>query len=354
MDLFFIGTGGQKPLLRRRLASALVRENGEIILIDAGEGTQLGIIQSKWGVNNINTVLLTHYHTDHILGLPGVLLMMKECGKTTPLTVVGPPGLEKIVKTFDALLPNLSFPVYLRELSGDTDFLLASGLEIDAFRLDHGVVCYGYSFYQRHLGKFDQEKAGKLDQKFIPELGLGRAVRDGSGRLLTTDDIMGEERLGVKFTYVTDTRPTEDIVRFAKGSNVLVCEGTYSGLQRGDTHKNLKNKHMTFEEAMTLAKKSGVEKLYLTHFSPSIVNPCKDLEKVKSSRCPFQNTFAATDGLVVSVENRSEKLLRDQNFSSAVGAITIENPYKFFVVGEGRKKEDRPTNQVIGKRRDRG
>lgn len=292
LDFYFIGTSGKVPQLHRRLTSAMLRAEGDITLIDAGEGTQLGISKSGWSAKSISTILITHLHADHVLGLAGVLLQIHNSGRTDRIIIAGPKGVKRYVNSLYLVLPTLKYPIYFIELTGDSDFILANTLEIDAFKLNHSVSCYGYSFYFRHFGKFNVEKAKTVPKRSWGELSKGFATRDFNGVKVKNDQILGPERKGIKVTYVTDTRPTESIVEYAAYSDLFVCEGMYIGsgeTEERDNINKIKNYHMTFLEAATLAKHAHVSKLMLTHFNPSLQYPSSHLSDArKFSQRPMQ------------------------------------------------------------------
>ena len=340
VDFYFIGTGGMQPLLKRRLSSAMIRRDGNIVLIDAGEGTQLGIRESGWCAKSISTILLTHLHTDHILGLAGVLLTINNCERTDSIVIAGPVGTKRYVNSLKVVMPDLLFPIHFIEFKEDNEFITSGDFEINAFALKHSVSCYGYSFYLRRFGKFDSEKSEKIDSSYWSELTHGRAVIDRNGKLLTSDDLLGPERRGIKVTYVTDTRPTDNIVHNAYYSDVFICEGMYSGTGEKDEINKIKNYHMTFAEAADLAKKAHVENLILTHFNPAITYPKVFLDMLREL---FENSYVATDNLTFSLRFKDDLLSNYLNDTP----ITIENPNKYYVSFGDRNKN--PYKPVIMK-----
>lgn len=340
VDFYFIGTGGMQPLLNRRLSSAMIRYNGNIVLIDAGEGTQLGIRESGWCAKAINTILLTHLHTDHVLGLAGVLLAINNSERTESLVIAGPVGTKRYVNSLKVVMPDLLFPIHFVEFSESNEFITSGDFEINAFSLHHSVSCYGYSFYVRKFGKFDLEKSERVDSSYWNELTHGRAVVDKDGKLLTSDDLLGPERKGVKVTYVTDTRPTNNIVENAYYSDVFICEGMYTGTGEKDEVNKVKNYHMTFGEAAELAKQAHVETLILTHFNPAITKPQIFLNDLKRN---FKNSYVAADNLTFTLKFKNE-LLSDYLGDTP---ITVENPNKYYVSFSDRNKK--PYKSVIMK-----
>lgn len=338
LDFYFIGTSGKVPQLHRRLTSAMLRADGDITLIDAGEGTQLGISKSGWSAKSISTILITHLHADHVLGLAGVLLQIHNSGRTDRIIIAGPKGVKRYVNSLYLVLPTLKYPIYFIELTGDSDFILANTLEIDAFKLNHSVSCYGYSFYFRHFGKFNVEKAKTVPKRSWGELSKGFATRDFNGVKVKNDQILGPERKGIKVTYVTDTRPTESIVEYAAYSDLFVCEGMYIGsgeTEERDNINKIKNYHMTFLEAATLAKHAHVSKLMLTHFNPSLQYPSSHLSDAREI---FPETYAASDNLLLNFAFESDLPFDTylRNSTMVKGSITKTNPYADYLCFEDR------------------
>ncbi len=292
LDVCLLGTGGMMPLPRRFLTSLLTRYNGSNFLIDCGEGTQVALKKAGLSPKPIDVMLFTHFHADHISGLPGMLLSMGNAEKTTDLTIIGPRGITDIVKSLCVIAPELPFDINIIEIQGDKQCFSLFGYEITAFKVRHNITCYGYSLEIKRSGRFDPEAAKKLP---IPVNYWGRLQRGETvsfeGHTYTPDLVMGEERPGLKVCYTTDTRPADSIIEAASGSDLFICEGMYA--EPGLEEKARRYKHMTFKEAAGLAKKAGVEELWLTHFSPSLVNP---RAYISSARDIFPNTKLGKDG----------------------------------------------------------
>ena len=296
IDVCLLGTGGMMPLPNRYLTSLLVRYNGKCVLIDCGEATQIAMKRRGHSAKPIDVICFTHYHADHISGLPGMLLTMGNAERTEPLLMVGPKGLEKVVNSLRVIAPELPFEIRFKELEEDEVSFTVEGMPdftITAFKVNHNITCYGYSMSLRRQGKFNVEaaQAAGIDRNYWGILQRGETVIDESGRTLTPDMVLGEERKGIKLTYATDSRPTDSIVRNAKGSDLFICEGMY-----GEPDKQVKAreyKHMTFYEAARMARDAGVKEMWLTHYSPSLVNPVEFLPETKKI---FADTIAAKDG----------------------------------------------------------
>lgn len=297
LDVCLLGTGGMMPLPYRWLTSLMMRYNGSSILIDCGEGTQIAIKEKGWSFKPIDTICFTHFHGDHISGLPGLLLTMGNADRTEPLTLIGPKGLERVVNALRVIAPELPFPIQYVELSKPEEVLEQNGYKITAFRVNHNVVCYGYTLEILRKGKFSVENAQKyqIPQKFWNPLQKGETITD-KDQIYTPDMVLGPDRKGIKITYTTDTRPTESISRNAAGSDLFICEGMYGGKEK--EAKAREYKHMTFTEAATLAEQAKAGELWLTHYSPSLAWPDEFLPE---ARAIFPKTFLGKDGKSVEL-----------------------------------------------------
>ena len=163
LDICLLGTGGMMPMPGRFLTSLAARLNGRMMLIDCGEGTQVTMKMQGWGFKNIDAICFTHFHADHISGLPGLLLTIGNAGRTEPLKLVGPQGLTYIVEGLRRIAPELPFPLELIELGKDTPNPLRLGeFEVSFCQADHMVRCYAYRIDVKRRGKFDPKKSGSL------------------------------------------------------------------------------------------------------------------------------------------------------------------------------------------------
>lgn len=292
LDVCLLGTSGMLPLPERWLTALMTRYNGSSLLIDCGEGTQIAIKEKGWSFNPIDVICFTHYHADHISGLPGLLLTIGNSDRTEPVTLIGPKGLGRVVSALRTIAPELPYELKFIELTESQVHLSVRGYEIDAFKVVHAVPCYGYSIRIPRIGKFNAERAGALQ---IPQC-LWNKLQHGAdveyeGRRFTPDMVMGEARKGIKVTYCTDSRPVKAIAENAKNADLFICEGMYG--EPGKEGKAKENKHMTFAEAATLAREAGVRELWLTHFSPSLVRPA---DYIPGIRRIFAPVSAGTDG----------------------------------------------------------
>ena len=299
LDVCLLGTGGMMPLPYRWLTSLMMRIGGSNILIDCGEGTQIAIKEKGWSPNPIDVICFTHYHADHISGLPGLLLSIGNSDRTDPITMIGPRGLERVVSSLRIIAPELPFDIKFLEIEGARATFSFNGYEIDAFKVSHNVTCYGYSLRVPRIGRFDADKAKELGipLPYWSRLQKGETITDETGSY-TPDMVIGPARRGLKVTYCTDSRPVPVISEMASGADLFICEGMYG--EPGMEEKAKEHKHMTFYEAAKLAKSAGPspKEMWLTHYSPSLSYP-KDYEK--EVRKVFRNTHVAKDGRSVSL-----------------------------------------------------
>ncbi len=298
LDVSLLGTGGMMPLPYRWLTSLMLRYNGKSILIDCGEGTQIALRERGWSPNPIDVICFTHYHADHISGLPGMLLTMGNAERKEPLLLIGPKGLTKTVNALRTIAPELPFEIECVEITEREQEIEFDGFTIKAFRVNHSVTCYGYSMIVHRGGKFDKDRAvaQEIPLKLWSRLQKGEVIEQ-DGRTYTPDMVIGAPRKGLKVTYCTDTRPTESIVENAVGSDLLILEGMY-----GEPDKWIKakeNRHMTMQEAAEMAKKADVPELWLTHYSPALLHPEEFIGEVRKI---FPNTVAARDGRTVELK----------------------------------------------------
>ncbi|MCR4782813.1 MAG: ribonuclease Z [Lachnospiraceae bacterium] len=298
LDVCLLGTAGMMPLPDRWLTSMMARYNGTSLIIDCGEGTQIAMKEVGWSPKPVDVLLITHFHADHISGLPGLLLTMGNAEKKSPLTIVGPKGIKRVCESLRVVAPEIPFEIEYIELSEHDVELELRGFMIHAFRVKHNVPCYGYSISIPRAGKFDVEKAksANIPLKCWNLLQKGNTV-SVDGLTYTPDMVMGPPRKGIKVTYCTDSRPVDAIWQAAKGSDLFICEGMY-----GEPEKKVKArqfKHMTFYEAAELGKKADVDEMWLTHFSPSLVAPKRYMKDVNEI---FSKVSLGFDGRMKTID----------------------------------------------------
>jgi len=299
LTVTFLGTSAAAPTKERGLPAVVVQREGELVLLDAGEGVQRGFIVMGLGLNRETTILITHLHGDHVAGLPGLLWTMVFAQRTRPLTIVAPAALrEWLEATAKILHLGLTFPLtFVPAKRGRV--LRLPAFEIVAERASHSVETFSYIVQERtRPGVFFPKKAKRLgvpEGKLWSRLQKGRSVVV-KGRTIRPSQVTGPPRPGRRVGYSGDTRPTNALTRFFHGCDLLVFDSTFTNAE-GD--KAVEFKHSTSSEAAALAKQAGVRRLALTHFSARYTSTTT---LVKEARRKFPNSFAAADGLSVEVD----------------------------------------------------
>jgi len=273
VEVCLLGSGGMMPLPNRWLTALLYRYHGKMVLIDCGEGTQIPIKLVGWGFKNIEAICFTHYHADHISGLPGLLLTMGNYGRIEPLTILGPPMLREIIQSLTIIAQELPFEIKLIELSDKASATNSIGdIFIHSIPVEHTIPCLSYCIEIKRAGKFQVEMARKHDipMQFWGRLQKGEIIQY-KNQTYYPEMVLGEPRKGIKVSYCTDTRPIEALADFVRDSDLLICEGMYG--EEAKLEKAVEKKHMLFSEAAAIALKGSVKELWLTHFSPALANP---------------------------------------------------------------------------------
>jgi ribonuclease Z len=262
LDVLFVGTAGSAPTARRGLPATLVRRGGDRLLFDCGEGTQRQLVRSV-GLIELEEVFITHFHADHVLGLPGMLKTFSLRGRERPLKVYGPPGLERLFRGLAPLVGRTTFPVELVEL-GPNEELHREGYRVAAFSVDHGDAAQGYALIEDDRpGRFDEDRALGLGVSPGPDFGRlqrGEAVGD-----VQPEQVLGESRRGRKVVLAGDSAPCEMTRLVAHSADVLVHEATFADV---DAARAAETRHSTARQAAELAAEAEVGLLVLTHVSP--------------------------------------------------------------------------------------
>ncbi len=297
IDVVLLGTGGMMPLPNRWLSCLLVRAEGDVTLFDCGEGTQIAWRASGWSFKRLGAICLSHTHADHVAGLPGLLHAVANADRTEPIGVYGPPGIASVVAGLREIAPVLPYAVHIHELETGAEFILPGGLRARCASGEHGLPVLAYRVEQRRNPAFLAEEARALG---IPvnlwqRLQAGESV-SWQGRTIEPGQVLGPPRRGLSIGYVTDTRPLPELVELVAEVDLLVCEGTYG--DDADHEKAVRNAHMTYREAATLARDSGAKQLWITHFSPAMDEPERYLPYAASV---FANSVIGVDGLSASL-----------------------------------------------------
>jgi ribonuclease Z len=297
LDLVFLGTSGSMPTAQRAPAALLLRRGGERLLLDCAEGTQRQLLRSSVGLVELEEVFLTHFHADHVLGLPGMLKTFALRGRELPLTVYGPRGLVDLLGSLKRVVGKLSYEVRLVELAAG-DVLERGDYRLAAFAVSHGVSALGWSLIEAtRPGRFDVEAANALGIPNGPqrgELQRGVPVTLPDGRSVQPEQVLGEPRPGRKVAITGDTAPSDELVEAAWGADVLVTEATFAEEERERAAETL---HQTATQAAEIARRADVGLLALTHLSNRYFGP----EIAREARAVFAETVVPRDFDVIEI-----------------------------------------------------
>lgn len=296
------------PLPGRHLTSVLLRREGELFLFDCGEGTQVSLRSLNLRWKKINTIFISHTHADHITGLPGILMLSAQVDRTEPLVIIGPPIIKEYIETSRKVLNMyINYEIEVREIENPLEPQIVyegEGYKVRCFPVKHSRVCVGYTLEEdSRPGIFYPEKAKEAGVPVGPmwsNLQQGKNVTLKDGTVIHPGDVMGKERPGRKFSFVTDTMYKESIITEVAGSDLLICEGMFEKeLEESAREK----KHLTAHQAGIIASKAGgIKRLGLIHYSPRYTE--KQLKKLKKeARENFENTFLCRDQMVLKIPN---------------------------------------------------
>lgn len=292
--LVFLGTGSGKPTPHRGVACVALFREGKLYLFDCGEGTQIQLAKAPLRPGALEAIFLTHFHGDHVNGLPGFVGSLTLNQREESLDVVGPKGLNtwfRTMRDLHILWPR--FEVRAHEVTGPGVVLKGEGFHVEAHRLRHRVPTWGYAFVeQERPGRFDLEAAKALGVPHGPLFGRlqrGEAITLVDGRTITPDQVLGPSRPGLKIAYCSDTSPCDTSIELARDADVLIHEATYPAGNEKIAHER---GHSTAADAARTAKAAGAHKLILTHLSQKHPRPHDFLEGVRSI---FENTVVASD-----------------------------------------------------------
>lgn len=303
LDVTLLGTAALMPIPDRALTAATLTSAGHTILFDCGEGTQTAARRAGVSLMKADVIALTHYHGDHVFGLPGLMQTMEVLGRATPLTVIGPAGLRTALRPLLELVGHTGYPVRLVELpdGGVSMREIARGwpeaARLTAFETAHRVVSQGYSFTLGRAGKFQPERAKALGVpvKQWSLLQRGQSVRAGE-RTVTPGEVLGPARRGLKFVFTGDSALCDSLVEGARGADLMISEATYG--DNAQAQMAAEYGHMTFAQAAEVARRADARRLWLAHYSQMVEDPGKYLP---NATAVFENTLCGEDGMSLTL-----------------------------------------------------
>lgn len=300
MEITFLGTSSAVHSKDRNHPSIALKAFGETMLFDCGEATQKQMISSNISPMKISKIFLTHYHGDHILGLPGLLQSMSLSGRETELTIYGPKGLDKVKNAIYSLgYCAIDYPVEFIEIEPGT-IVDNDQYFIQAERVRHTVPTLAYSIEEKKKPRFLREKAIELGVPVGPDFGRlhnGEEV-EVNGKIIKPEQVLGEPRKGVKITYSGDTKPCEEMIMFARDSTLLIHESTFIEEDKVNADEHA---HSTSVDAAYIARESDSKKLILTHISTRYTKEYEE-KMLNEAREVFENTEMAYDLLEMEVK----------------------------------------------------
>lgn len=297
LTVTMIGTAATMPLPERATACAAMGHRGRWLLFDCGEGTQTAARRANVSLMKVDAVCLTHYHGDHIFGLPGLLQTLGTMDRKEPLTIIGPEGLQAAMAPILTLAGD-ELPYEVRLMTLPPEGLALNQLHkswtaqarLTAFPTQHRVISQGYAVTLARSGKFQAEKALALGvpQSQWRQLQLGESVTV-EGRIIQPQDVVGVPRRGLKAVYSGDTMPCPALAEAATDADLLICEATYPSQDYAD--KAAQFGHSTYADAGALAREVGARRLWLTHYSAIISDPEVHLPQAQAeypdARCGY-------------------------------------------------------------------
>ena len=301
LEAFVLGSGGMMPLPGRHLTSVLVRREGDLLLFDCGEGTQVSLRRLNLRWKKISAIFISHTHADHITGLPGMLMLSSQVDREEPLYIIGPPIIKRYVETSRSVL-NMYINYEIKVLEYEEAGIVFEGDDFDvrAFPLKHTRPCYGYYLREHDRpGVFHPDAARELGVPEGPlwsELQKGNSVQSKDGNTVEPKSVLGPLRPGRSFAFVTDTLYFDELASEVSDADLLICEGMFT---RELEESAREKKHLTAEQAATVALNAGgVKKLGLIHYSPRYTE--RDLKSlVVEAKKIFPNSFLTRDRQVL-------------------------------------------------------
>lgn len=304
LDITLLGTAALMPIPERALTAAVLACAGRSILFDCGEGTQTAARKAGVSLMSADLIALTHYHGDHIFGLPGLLQTMGMQGRTEPLTIIGPADIQAELSPIMQLTGWLPYPVTLMELPPE-------GLQMQTLNsawpkeaalscspTEHRVPSQCYTFTLSRPPEFLPQKAKALGVpvQYWKILQHGEAV-SFDGRTVQPNEVRGLPRKGLKFVLSGDTTACDGLKAAAQDADLLISEATYGENEQAETATD--HGHMTFAQAARLASETNVKRLWLAHYSQMIENP---EDHIENARAYFPDAVCGTDGMKITLK----------------------------------------------------
>lgn len=302
MEAFVLGCGGMMPLPYRHLTSVLLRRDGDLFLFDGGEGTQVSLrrLNLKW--KKINAIFVSHTHADHVTGLPGILMLSAQVDRSEPLYIFGPPKIAEYIESSRKVLDMyINYPIVVKEITAPCVVYEGEGFKVRAFPLDHTKVCVGYTLEEEDRpGEFNPEEAMRLNVDRGPlwgKLQHGEPVINSAGVEVRPEQVVGKNRKGRKFSFVTDTLYLPSISGEVKDSDLLICEGMFADDCEDQAREK---KHMTSRQAATIARDSASRRMAIIHYSPRYND--KDLDVLlRQAREVYPGTELTRDRMHIEI-----------------------------------------------------
>ncbi len=289
LSVAFLGTGGAVPSARRNTASLLVARGGERLLFDCGEGTQRQM-QRSLGLVQVDAIYFTHFHADHILGLPGLLKTYDLTERERPLRVYGPRGLRDLIQSLGRVVGRVRYGLELIEIEPG-DAIPCAGAEVRAFPVEHSTRAHGYSLVEAERpGRFDPAAAQSLGVEEGPAFAaLQRGERvEGANGPVEPGLVMGESRPGRTIVITGDTAPCHATVEAARGADLLIHDASFA---EEEAQRAADTGHSTVGQAAAVAREAEAKLLALVHIS-SRYHVGKVLEEAREV---FEPTLAPRD-----------------------------------------------------------
>ncbi|OGL40169.1 MAG: ribonuclease Z [Candidatus Schekmanbacteria bacterium RIFCSPHIGHO2_02_FULL_38_11] len=302
MKVIFLGTSGAIPTLSRNLPSVAIQRDGEILLFDCGEYTQIQLIKANLRIGRIENIFISHLHGDHVTGLPGILMLLNHAARERPINIYGPPGIKQYIFTTKKILNFFAgYEINVKEISEKTILAEVKGEDysVKFFLLEHTTFTLGFVFEENDKpGILDVEKTRALG---VPEGPLLKRLKNGEdikledGKIVYSKDVVGESIKGRKIVYAVDTRPAKSVAEISAGADLLIHDGMFA--EELADEANLRG-HSTVMQASEIGKNAEVKKLALTHISPRYADPRLLIEEAKSV---FQNSYIAYDLMEIEI-----------------------------------------------------